>query len=194
MGMPGRAPMGHAKRFAELEAKEKAGNLTDEEKAELEKIREFQAKHRARREERQARFAELQEKEKAGNLTDEEKAELEKITKIRERFAALQKKHVERMRDRRERRRASRRSALKAFPGFVRHPEAREEFVKHARRVARLERAREVAEAGGRDQVLTRIDKLLQQENARHDKWVKNHKGPGQPPDKDAKPEKGGAQ
>lgn len=189
MGMPGRDPMGHAKRFAELEAKEKAGTLTDEEKAELEKIRSFHAKHQARREARRARFAELQEKEKAGTLTDEEKAELEKITQIRERFTALQKKHIQRMRDRKERRRENRRKLLKAFPSLVHNPEAHEEFVKHARRVAKLERAREVAEAGGRDELLTRIDKLLEKENARHDDWLAKRKGDV---DKGAKPAEGG--
>lgn len=169
MGMPGH-------RFAELVAKEKAGTLSDTEKAQLEQLRKVHAMHTARREARQARFQELEGKEKAGTLTDPEKAELAKIKEIQGRFEALKQKWVERAKDRAKRRHASKRMALQAFPGVDKNPSARPEFVKHGKRLAKLERAREVAEAGGRDELVARIDKLLEKENARHDAWIERHK------------------
>jgi hypothetical protein len=133
------------------------------------------------RQARKQRMAELEEKEKAGGLTDEEKGELEKTRKIQGRFDALRKKHEERAKDRAKRRRASKREAMKHFPGFRKHPKAHHEFQKHARRLARLERAREVADASGKDDLVARIDKLIEKENARHEKWLEHHQTDKQP-------------
>ena len=176
-GMHGMGPMGMpGQRFAELVEKEKAGTLTDQEKAQLEQLRKVHAMHMARREARQARFAELGEKEKAGTLSDEEKTELAKIKEIQGRFDALKQKYADRMKDRAARRKASKRLALLAFPGADKNPPARAEFIKHARRVAMLDRARELAEAGEREDLVARIDKLLEKEKTRHDAWVERHK------------------
>lgn len=176
-GMHGMGPMGMpGQRFTELVEKEKAGTLTDEEKAQLEQLRKVHAMITARREARQARFAELGEKEKAGTLTDEEKSELAKIKAIQGRFDALKQKYADRAKDRAERRKASKRLALQAFPGADKNPPARAEFIKHARRIAMLDRARELAEAGERDDLVARIDKLLAKEKTRHDAWVEHHK------------------
>jgi len=185
-GMHGMGPMGMpGKRFLELVEKEKAGTLTDEEKAQLEQLRKVHAMHMARREARQARFSELGEKEKAGTLSEAEKSELAKIKEIQGRFEALKQKYAERFKDRAERRKASKRLALQAFPGADKNPPARAEFIKHARRVAMLERARELAQAGERDELVARIDKLLEKEQTRHGAWVERHKA-----EKADKPEK----
>jgi len=188
-GMHGMGPMGMpGQRFAELVEKEKAGTLTDQEKAQLEQLRKVHAMHMARREARQARFAELGEKEKAGTLSDAEKSELTKIKEIQARFDALKQKYADRTKDRAERRKASKRLALHAFPGADKNPPARAEFIKHARRIAMLERARELAQAGERDDLVARIDKLLAKEQTRHEAWVEHHKA--EKIDKPDKPEK----
>jgi hypothetical protein len=160
------------KRVAELEEKEKAGTLTEPEKAELERMKQHRQQAKERRGARQARLAELEEKKKAGKLTDEEKAELDKITKIRARYEELQKKHAERRKDRDERRRAAKRAILKDHPKLAKSFEARAEFGKHARRMAKLERAREVAETEGREDLVKRVDELISKEKARHQKWL----------------------
>jgi len=186
MGMPGRGPEGDGpmgvpfKRLRELEEKEKAGTLSDEEKAELERLRQGPG-HMKHRQARKQRMAELEEKEKAGSLTDDEKAELDKARKIQGHFDELRQKHEEHKKDRSKRRRASKREAMKHFPGFRKHPKAHHEFQKHAKRLAHLERAREVAEASGKDDLVARIDKLVEKENARHEKWLEHHKGDNAP-------------
>lgn len=127
---------------------------------------------------RKKRIEELEEKAKGGTLSDEEKAELERAKKARERFEALRKKHEERGRDRAERRRFSKRDAMKRFPDFRKDPRAGDEFRKHARRLAHLERAREVAAASGKDELVARIDQLLAKERARHERWLERHRAP----------------
>jgi len=169
MGMPGH-------RFAELVEKEKAGTLTEQERAQLEQLRQVHSKYRAFRELRLARFQELEGKQKAGTLTDEEKAELAKIQAIQQRFEALKQKHLERAKDRAKRRHISKKKALETFPGADKNKLAHAEFAKHGKRTAMLDRARELAEAGGRDELVARIDKLLQKEQARHAAWVERHK------------------
>jgi hypothetical protein len=127
---------------------------------------------------RKKRIEELEEKAKGGTLSDEEQAELERARKARERFEALKKKHEERGRDRAERRRFSKRDAMKRFPDFRKDPRASDEFRKHARRLAHLERAREVAAASGKDELVARIDQLIAKERARHERWLERHRAP----------------
>jgi uncharacterized protein YnzC (UPF0291/DUF896 family) len=172
------------KRVAELKQKEKAGTLTEEEKAELGQMKQRRMGKMKRRAARKARLAELEEKQKAGKLTDEEKAELEKLEKIKKRHAALKGKFAKRAKDRAKRRRAAKRKAMQEFPGLVKNEQARAAFGKHGMRMARLERAREVAEAEGLDELVARIDKLMEKEKQRHEKWVAKHKA--------AAPAKGG--
>jgi len=50
----------------------------------------------------------------------------------------------------------------------------KEEIKRHARRLARLERIKDLAEDEKEDAALERIGKLVAKENARHDKWVAN--------------------
>lgn len=51
----------------------------------------------------------------------------------------------------------------------------REELKRHARRLARLERAKEVADEADDNDSVARADKLIAKENARHDKWMQNY-------------------
>lgn len=60
----------------------------------------------------------------------------------------------------------------------------KEELERHARRVARITRVKEVAVTEKDDDAQKRADELLKKENARHDKWMANY---------DAKADKAGA-
>lgn len=166
MGMPGQ-------RFGELVAKEKAGTLTEQEKAQLEQLRKVHAMHVVRRD---VRLKELRDKEKAGTLNDEEKADLARLARIQTRFDGLKAKHTERLKDRPKRRHEAKRIALQTFPDAAKNPMIRAEFLKHGKRLAMLERAREVAEAGERTELVARIDQLLEKENKRHEAWVERRK------------------
>ncbi len=169
-GMHGMGPGGMpGMRFIDLIAKEKAGTLTEQEKAQLEQLRKIHAMNMARREER---IKDLQQKEKTGKLTDAEKGELAKIREIQTRFEGLKQRYQERAKDRQKRRHESKRQALQTFPNAGNDAKIRAEFSKHGKRLAMLERAREVAVAGGRDELVARIDQLLEKEGARHKAWV----------------------
>ena len=48
----------------------------------------------------------------------------------------------------------------------------KQELKRHAQRLARLERIKSVAQEAKDDDVVGRADKLIQKENARHDKWM----------------------
>ena len=48
----------------------------------------------------------------------------------------------------------------------------KEEIKRHARRIARLERAKSVAGEANDTETVGRVDKLIEKENARHDKWM----------------------
>jgi uncharacterized protein YnzC (UPF0291/DUF896 family) len=180
VGQPGQPPgkgpsAANFKRIGELRQKKAAGTLTDEEKAEYENIRQRLGPPRRHR---QARLAELEKKKSDGKLTDEEKKELERIEQIRERHEALKQKHAERKQSRAKRRLAAKRKALTESPALRGSDQAAlAEYGKHGQRMAMLERAREVAEAEGRDDLVTRIDKLIAKEQQRHQKWVANHAG-----------------
>jgi hypothetical protein len=50
----------------------------------------------------------------------------------------------------------------------------KEELKRHARRLARLERAKDVATDANDTETVARVDKLIAKENARHDKWMAN--------------------
>lgn len=70
----------------------------------------------------------------------------------------------------------------KALKGKPMHASLREELKRHARRLARLDRIEALAKDANDEDVLARVKKLIDKENARHDKWMANFD-----------PEKGGA-
>ena len=55
----------------------------------------------------------------------------------------------------------------------------KEELARHARRVARILRVKEVAQTENDDDAVQRADKLLAKENARHDKWMASYDAKG---------------
>jgi hypothetical protein len=68
----------------------------------------------------------------------------------------------------------------------------KEELQRHARRLARLDRAKSVADEAKDADTVGRVDKLIAKENARHDKWIAGYdaKAAG---DTKAASDKGGA-
>lgn len=48
----------------------------------------------------------------------------------------------------------------------------KEELKRHARRISRLERAKDLAQEANDAETVARVDKLIEKENARHDKWL----------------------
>ena len=163
------------KRMVELKKKQKAGTLTPTEEEELAQMKQ-RRRGKGPRAKRAARIAELAKKKADGKLTDEETQELAKLEKINERHKKLKKKAADRAKDRMQRRRAAKRMALGHFRHIDKDQAALAAFGKHGMRMAKLERAREVAEAEGRDDLIKRIDQLLEKEKARHQKWVEKHK------------------
>lgn len=61
----------------------------------------------------------------------------------------------------------------------------KEELKRHARRLARLDRARDVADEAKDTDTVARIDKLIAKENERHDKWIAKYDAKGAAGDKD---------
>lgn len=164
-------PEGFKKRIEELKQKEAQGTISPAEKQELERMQ----RHRGPRmsiEQRKARLAELQEKESAGKLTEEEKTEFDRIQKAQARRDAMEKRFAERMQNRKIRSREAKRKALREFPKLGTDAAALAEYKKHADRLAKLERAKELANADERADLVEKIDNLVAQENQRHQAWL----------------------
>ncbi|MDC0742375.1 hypothetical protein [Polyangium mundeleinium] len=81
--------------------------------------------------------------------------------------------------DRKAKREARRKELREKWGDVVKHPDARAELKVHARRVARLAQARKVAEADGKKELVARIDKLVEKENARHQRVMDRLKEKG---------------
>lgn len=164
-------PPGLQKKLEELKQKEAAGKLTDDEKKELARLNQFQER-RQTREERKARLADLKQKEAAGKLTDDEKKELEKATQVQARQDELEKRDRERAETRKQRAREAKRQALKESPKVANDAATTAEYKKHAERLAKLERAKELATADQNTDAGAKIDKLIAQEKQRHQAWL----------------------
>ncbi len=161
-------------RWSELVKKEKDGTLTEAEKSELDAMRAHPTLARGGAA-RKARTNELEQKQASGTLTDEEKGELEELQRKQARIKELDNKHAKRKADREKRRLESKREALSRFPGYAKNAPARDEFQKHASRLAKLRRAKDLATAEERTELVARIDELITKENARHEKWMTKH-------------------
>lgn len=70
--------------------------------------------------------------------------------------------------DRREARKAQQRELREKWGESIKKPAVKEELKVHGRRMARLTRARAVAEEAGKKELVARIDKLIEKEKARH--------------------------
>ena len=167
-------------------AKEKAKERREERKEKREELKEkhkeLKEKHKELKEkfkERKARHNELKKKEEAGELTDDEKEELGKMKKrharLKARHQKLKERHAELRKTWKKRRRAARRKILQKYPNIRKKPKAVTEMKVHARRMARLKRARAIAEAEERDDLVKKIDSLITKEQARHQRKIDAH-------------------
>lgn len=164
-------PPGQQKKLEELTQKETAGTLTPEEKTELARLKQFQQR-RQTREERKARLTELKAKETGGKITPEEKAELEKMQQIQARHDELEKTLKVREENRKQRSREAKREALRESPKVASDAATTAEYKKYAERLAKLERARDLATADQNTEAVAKIEKLVTQENQRHKAWL----------------------
>jgi hypothetical protein len=178
--------MAHFKqRLAELKQKETAGTLTPPERQELDRL-EKMPKMPMGPGERKARLDELTEKESSGKASDADKAELEKLKQIQARHDAMRKRMAEMAEHRKERARDAKRQALKEFPQLNKDAAALAEYQKHGDRLAKLERAKDLAAADQRTELVQKIEALISKENARHQAWLSQHKPNTQAPSQGA--------
>lgn len=80
---------------------------------------------------------------------------------------------------RKERRESLVKAAKDKWGDLVKKPRVREELRTHARRIARLNQMESVAKENGKDELVERIQKLRDKENARHDKRMEAFKAKG---------------
>ena len=71
-------------------------------------------------------------------------------------------------------------------------PALREELRRHARRLARLARVRELADAAKDADTVTRADKLIEREQERHERWMGKRAGAAEAPAAPATAPQGG--
>ena len=108
--------------------------------------------------------------EKAENRA--EKAADHADDKAREaKHAARHAERVSRVKAEREELRTKIKAALK---GRAFTPAMKEQLTRHARRIARLDRVKELAAAANDTEATARVDKLIARENARQEKWLSN--------------------
>ncbi len=120
---------------------------------------------------------ELEEKQRAGALSVAEKQRLAQLQAERQkRYATLDQSDKVKAESRAQRRNESERQAQERYQAVAHDPAAQQEFDQNAERVAKLDRAREVAAAEGRDDVVARVDQLLSKEKQRHETWLAAHK------------------
>ncbi|HVK64683.1 MAG TPA: hypothetical protein VM694_09420 [Polyangium sp.] len=98
---------------------------------------------------------------------------------LREDKKELREDKKELREDRKAKREARRKELREKWGDVVKQPDARAELTVHARRVARLAQARKVAETDGKKELVTRIDKLVEKENARHQRVMDRLKEKG---------------
>jgi hypothetical protein len=169
------AMMARKKHMDELLQKEKENKLTEDEKKELQQLKQDRPHHDhgLHGAKRKARIEEL--KQKGDKLTDDEKKELEKAEKAQARHEEVDKKLKEKAETRKLRLRDAKRQALKDAPTVGKDAAVTAEYKKHAERLAKLERAKELASADENTDAVQRVDSLIAKENARHQSWMGKH-------------------
>jgi hypothetical protein len=163
------------KHMDELLQKERDKKLTDDEKKELEQLKQDRPHHDRglHGAQRKARIEEL--KQKGDKLTADEKTELENAEKAQVRHDEVDKKLKEKAESRKARSREAKRQALKDAPQVGKDAAVTAEYQKHAERLAKLERAKELASADENAEIAQKIDALIVKENARHQNFLSQH-------------------
>ncbi len=117
------------------------------------------------------------EKSRAENDGSKEKPAKGDDAARKKRHEKLEEKQKERSKTRQKRRKEERQEAEKKYPKAKDDPAARAELAKHAKRMARLRRSRELAVADGRDDLVKRVDAMITKEQARHQAAMRRHQG-----------------
>jgi uncharacterized protein YnzC (UPF0291/DUF896 family) len=125
--------------------------------------------------ERLAKYNALKEKEKGGTLTDEEKKDLERLeqhyAKVKKNHDMLKTRYEKFKQSFETRRRAQKRSLLRLWgKEMLRKAPVREELELNAKRMARLNRVRDLAQAEVDTEALARINQLVRKERERHER------------------------
>jgi len=128
--------------------------------------------HRVSWAQHKARLAELKSKMDAGKLTDSEQSEVERLQRQQARHAALDAADKAKAQNRIARAREAKRQALQANPKVGKDPATTAEFRKHAERMAKLDRAKELAASDNDTEMLQKIDALIAKEQQRHAAWL----------------------
>lgn len=126
-------------------------------------------RHEDRKERREDRREERREERK----DDDKTGAGEKKDDLKEEWKEKHRAWVEKRKDRREERREE---LKKKWGDVLEKPAAVAELKKHARRVARLQRVKFLAEAGGKTEIVEKAKTLLEKERARHDKRMETIK------------------
>ncbi len=92
-----------------------------------------------------------------------------KIKEIREKAKARMEEHKAKAKEHRAEIKKKVEEKLKGKPMDA---SMKEELKRNARRNSRLQRAKDVAQEAGDTDTVARIDKLIEKEKARHDKWM----------------------
>lgn len=137
-------------------------------------LREVRKDLREERKELREDRKELREDRK--ELRDDVKAGADP-KEIKEDRKELREDRKELREDRREFRKARRKEIRERWGETLKKPEAKAELKVHARRMARLVRAKAVATEAGKTDLVARIDKLIEKEKARHQGAMDKVKG-----------------
>jgi hypothetical protein len=126
-----------------------------------------------RREDRQEKREDRQEKrEERQEKREDAKEQREDAKERKEDKAEAKEEAKEERQEKREERKAKRQERVKEIRAkwgdMVSRPPVRNELRNHAQRMARLNRARKVAEEAQKTEMVTRIDKLMEREKTRH--------------------------
>ncbi len=143
------------------EAREKREEAREERKEAIEDRKEARDELREKRREARDAF-------RGGASGEEMRKRAHEIVEARKDLAAARAKT-------RQATKAEVKARLAVAKGEVNKAALTAELRRHARNVAHLARAREVAEAANNDDAIKRIDELTAKENARHARWMANH-------------------
>ena len=141
---------GRPARAAAKEGRDKAKELRDKAHDAAKELRDKAEEHREEaKEKREQRRDAAKEEREEGRETAEQRSEKRKQRR---------RAHVEELRSR--------------WGDSLAQPAVRAELKVHARRIARLNQLRKLAEQEHKDKLIERIDKLIEKENARHQKHM----------------------
>jgi hypothetical protein len=128
-------------------------------------VREDRKELREDRQERREDRKELREDKKEGASKEEIREDRKELREDRKEAREDRREIRE---DRKDARKARQRELKEKWGTTINMPAAKEELKTHGRRVARLQRARAVANKLGKKELAARIDKLLEKEKSRH--------------------------